>query len=758
MDIFRRTGLGSCFLLFILSSGIQAQENRLRLPAPFVPRRPVSLQDMNHREALELYGIGMWCVENNRLLEAVDHLENAAKLEPAAAPIAKALIPLYLALDRAEDALAACKNHLKSNPDDYDIWHLYAGQLKGQGRMEEAIAAMTRAAACPSSPGHSHQFAQIWFDLGILQESAGNWQAAETAFRNAQQILTEERRTVLQEGQINAAQLDTETAKTWEWIGKVCQEAKGYARAADAYSRAQKIIRSQLADPDRALQLDRTLAEIHLEMGEKDKARTKLEEYLKSQPPGSEAYELEIKILTLLGETAAIVPALEKYAGLDRHNVSLQLLLARRYTEEKHGQKAKAIYRELAKDNVSPEVYRGLFNLHKDLGEIDEVLMSLDGSLAKAKGKDKEPGDPAAAAQARAMIAAIGDDGELVTQLIRKAKSRLEDQQPLEFATWRLCAALAARAGQLKPAEAFFRACLEPRASPAIEGDIYVGLIQVLWLEHKYQAIVDDCRQGLKESQAVHFGFFHYHLARALAQLGRIDEALEEVDKTIALAGDGDRLQPRLLRARVLSLGDRHEKAIEECTALLKEATKPEDRHEIRYLLSGILTAAHDLAQAEEQLRLILQDSPDDAGAHNDLGYILADQGKNLAEAEDLIRKALALDREQKQKQTKVGPHDDKDNAAFVDSLGWVLFRRGKLEEAKQELEKALTLPEQGDQGADDPVIWDHLGDVYFRLDDKAKARTLWKKAVTLYEVEKRRKHDDQYQALKHKLKLLESP
>src|SRR5207245_2720368 len=165
------------------------------------------------------------------------------------------------------------------------------------------------------------------------------------------------RRTVLQEGQINAAQLDTETAKTWEWIGKVCQEAKGYARAADAYSRAQKIIRSQLADPDRALQLDRTLAEIHLEMGEKDKARTKLEDDLKSQPPGSEAYELEIRILTQLSETSAIVPALEKYASVDRHNVSLQLLLARRYAEDKQATKAKAKFHELAKASPSPELY-----------------------------------------------------------------------------------------------------------------------------------------------------------------------------------------------------------------------------------------------------------------------------------------------------------------------------------------------------------------------------------------------------------------
>jgi predicted negative regulator of RcsB-dependent stress response len=55
----------------------------------------------------------------------------------------------------------------------------------------------------------------------------------------------------------------------------------------------------------------------------------------------------------------------------------------------------------------------------------------------------------------------------------------------------------------------------------------------------------------------------------------------------------------------------------------------------------------------------------------------------------------------------------------------------------------------------DDPVIWDHLGDVHFRLGDQAKARESWSKAISLYEKEKRRKRDDQYQELKRKLTLL---
>ena len=47
------------------------------------------------------------------------------------------------------------------------------------------------------------------------------------------------------------------------------------------------------------------------------------------------------------------------------------------------------------------------------------------------------------------------------------------------------------------------------------------------------------------------------------------------------------------------------------------------------------------------------------------------------------------------------------DNACYIDSLGWVLFRRGQVDAARKELEYATTLPD-----GDDPVIYDHLGDV----------------------------------------------
>src|SRR5207253_164362 len=156
------------------------------------------------------------------------------------------------------------------------------------------------------------------------------------------------------------------------------------------------------------------------------------------------------------------------------------------------------------------------------------------------------------------------------------------------------------------------------------------------------------------------------------------------------------------LRIRVLLQAEKYAKAEEECQALLKEHSGPGEAPDIRYLLSSVYSAAKQMAKAEEQLSLILKLDPDNATANNDLGYLWADQGKNLKEAEAMIRRALEEDRRQRKQNPRA---DDEDNAAYIDSLGWALFRLGKLDEARKELERARSLPD-----GEDPVIHDHLG------------------------------------------------
>ncbi len=65
------------------------------------------------------------------------------------------------------------------------------------------------------------------------------------------------------------------------------------------------------------------------------------------------------------------------------------------------------------------------------------------------------------------------------------------------------------------------------------------------------------------------------------------------------------------------------------------------------------------------------------------------------------------------------------DNGAYVDSLGWLHFKQGNTGVAIKELEKAASLME-------DPVIYDHLGDAYFKLKDNENAKSNWQKSLKL--------------------------
>ena len=71
------------------------------------------------------------------------------------------------------------------------------------------------------------------------------------------------------------------------------------------------------------------------------------------------------------------------------------------------------------------------------------------------------------------------------------------------------------------------------------------------------------------------------------------------------------------------------------------------------------------------------------------------------------------------------------------------------MEESLKELQKASMLP----GGKDDPVVFDHMGDVYASLKEIAKARECWKKAVDLYEVVRARRPDDRLMGILSKLK-----
>jgi len=130
-------------------------------------------------------------------------------------------------------------------------------------------------------------------------------------------------------------------------------------------------------------------------------------------------------------------------------------------------------------------------------------------------------------------------------------------------------------------------------------------------------------------------------------------------------------------------------------------------RYDYGLFLDRSGAGAEALAAMEEVLRL----EPDNAYALNYVGYTWADAGHNLEEACKYIEQAVQL-----------RPED-----GFVrDSLGWVYFKLGRMEQAAVELRKALKLTK-------DPVIFEHLGDVEHAAGNQAEAIRAYEHAKGLF-------------------------
>ncbi len=115
--------------------------------------------------------------------------------------------------------------------------------------------------------------------------------------------------------------------------------------------------------------------------------------------------------------------------------------------------------------------------------------------------------------------------------------------------------------------------------------------------------------------------------------------------------------------------------------------------------------------RAEQDFLKALELEPDQPFVLNYLGYSWVEQGKNLAQARDMLERAVA------QRQ---------DDGYIVDSMGWALYKLGEFTDAVVYLERAVALHPQ------DPVINDHLGDAYWRVGRRDEARIQWRRALGL--------------------------
>jgi len=201
----------------------------------------------------------------------------------------------------------------------------------------------------------------------------------------------------------------------------------------------------------------------------------------------------------------------------------------------------------------------------------------------------------------------------------------------------------------------------------------------------------------------------HAILALIYTSQSKTDLAAREYEQALLKAGRQSPDNPDIQRnLGLLYFQQKRYEEAREAYRLITE-TSPQDA-EAHFILATILYQMKKEETAETELRKVLELNPDSHQALNFLGYMYAEGGRNLDEAHALISRALEL---------------DPGNGAYLDSLGWVYFKRGEFDKALEKLETAVGL-------IDDPVVYDHLGDTYLKLNDTAAAKQQWKKSLDL--------------------------
>ena len=188
----------------------------------------------------------------------------------------------------------------------------------------------------------------------------------------------------------------------------------------------------------------------------------------------------------------------------------------------------------------------------------------------------------------------------------------------------------------------------------------------------------------------------------------------------LARAGDKDRA--RIAAATQSKFGIRNTVAAAEAyiaaaqyepaIAVLRDAlrSKPDDI-DLEFELGSAFERSGDKAGAEKAFLQVLEKHPEHTGTLNYLGYMWAESGTNLDRAADMLNRAVT---------------QEPRNGAYIDSLGWVYFRQGKLDLAEKYLTDATHLLPR------DSTVHEHLGDVLAKRGETLRALSLYRAALTL--------------------------
>jgi tetratricopeptide (TPR) repeat protein len=340
---------------------------------------------------------------------------------------------------------------------------------------------------------------------------------------------------------------------------------------------------------------------------------------------------------------------------------------------------------------------------------------------------------------------------KVAAQVQKEAKGK---EQPFKFNAALILGKLAHNVKDYEAAEQFYEFCGDYAAKLQSTDKMllaYDGLIDLYWDQKKYKSVEEVCQKlmdskGGREVENAKVLVME-KLVQSKAKQGDVDEAMKMAEGLVQLDEGGWYF--RQLKGWVQREAGKFDDAVDTYKDVLerlddakglKDDQRTRIKQSVRYILSGLYVDAKDIDKAAENLQGLIKDDPENPTYYNDLGFIWADNGLKLDESEKLIRKALDLDKPLREKRLEEGKIDaaeaKKENAAYLDSLGWVLFKKKDYQGAVKYLQAAVA--DKDDEEGQHIEIWDHLADAYMALGETQKAVDTWQKSLKFEDVSKR--------------------
>jgi tetratricopeptide (TPR) repeat protein len=707
-------------------------------PRPFVPLRPSTTDDRHRLEVVRLYAAGRALEDRREWNDAVAVLQEALKLEPDSIAVSRRLCRLYIgALGRPELAVDYGKRVLKSEPGDSET----LSQLVEYYRRNDAAAAESLLNEVLANPKlEPHAFGRLLAQNELGRLYSGRLHQTEKAADAYAKVMV-----ALDDKSANRLT----PVEMFRILGN--NPSMGYYNLAMVFLAAKrdelavKALEHGLVYDEDNTQISLLLADTLLKLKRGEQALAVVDRHIERQTPFVEAYELLARVLKALNREKEITPRLEAAARRDSKNIPLQYVLADRYQQAGENDKADALYKSLLSSQPTPQTYRALTSSLLKRKKAADFLKVVSEAIKR----------PESLEAIKSQLAAAAADDEMAEGMLEAGlKQATGAPKTLSKSTYEILSYIANGPAQdaqnknrrLEKLLGIERTYAEQNPGPIVQSEIIDTLrllgryaeaataLEKLMVQHpgtksvQRLVVLADLHRRAGHNEAVKStlreamrldpseGLSQINLALLLSDANLVDDAvrvLREANQREPGNPDYDRYQ-----GIILTRHGRNDEAIKVFDSMLKRFADNDDVIKaIRPILSIVYVNKGDYVKGEAELERLLERFPDEAEPNNDLGYLYAEQGKNLEKAETMIRKALSV----------------QENQAYLDSLGWVLFKRGKAKDALDTLIKAVEKSKEQAklEGTNpDATILEHLGDVYFHLHDLRKAAESWGEAA----------------------------